>query len=70
MSGKPIVTERRVVKIGRSFYISLPPEWLETIGKEIETLLVIADKDIRIVNPEHRDEVYEEVSKIVREAKI
>lgn len=73
---KPIMDFKRILKIGRSYYISIPKEWLEAHdielpGKDTHTeLLMVADKDIRIVNPEHVADVYKEVSKVVKGAKV
>lgn len=64
---------RKILKIGSSYYISIPKEWCESHGLNLERMdkiLIIADKDIRIVNPEHEDEVYEEVSKLAKKVKI
>ena len=69
----PLIEMRRVVKLGKSYYISIPKEWYEAHGLDLEKvskILIIADKDIRIVNPEHEEEVYKEVSKIAKKAKI
>ena len=69
----PYIKDRKCVKIGGSLYISIPKEWLEANNlKEanIEKLLVIANKDIRIVNPERREEVYIKVTKMVEEAEV
>jgi len=71
----PIVELRRVRRQGGSYYISLPPEWFKFHGiklpnKDHETvLLVAADTDIRIINPDKHKEVYEIVSKIVQKGK-
>lgn len=68
----PIVEKRKVLRIGGASYISIPPEWFKAHNLKPEDLelLLVADKDIRIVNPEHEKEVYDEVSKITRKAKI
>ena len=69
----PIVGKRKIIKLSKAYYISIPKEWFEAQGidpEEIKELLIVADKDIRVVNPEHEKEVYEEVSKIARKVKI
>jgi len=69
---KPIVKYRKVVRQGGSHYISIPPGWFEAHGIDPEhlDLLVVANTDIRIVNPEHEAEVYETVSKMAKKANI
>jgi len=68
----PIVLKRKVVKIGNSRYINIPPEWFKAHGLNPNglELVIVADKDIRIVNPEHEAEVYREVTKIARGIKV
>jgi len=69
----PIVSKRKIVKAGGAYYISIPKEWFEVHGIDPEALrklLIIADKDIRIVNPEHEVEVYEEITKIAKKVKL
>jgi len=71
----PIVELRKVRRQGGSYYISLPPEWFKYHGirlpdKNQETeLLVAADADIRIINPDKHKEVYDTVAKIVKKGK-
>ena len=62
---RPIVGHRKVLKLGGSRVITIPLEWFEAHGLNPDDLklLMVADMDIRIVNPEHEEEVYEEVSK-------
>ncbi len=69
---KPIVEHRKVVKQGGSRYIGIPLEWFEAnnIDPNNLKLLIVANKDIRIVNPDNEAEVYAEISRITREAKI
>lgn len=69
---KPIIKHRRVIKVGRSRYISIPPQWFKAhdIDPDELELLMIVDKDIRIVNPEHEAEVYDNVTKIARGVKV
>lgn len=67
---KPIVEHRKVVKQGGSRYIALPLKWFEAhnLNPDNLELLMIVDKDIRIVNPSNEAEVYDEISRITREA--
>ncbi|MGQ9571047.1 MAG: AbrB/MazE/SpoVT family DNA-binding domain-containing protein [Thermodesulfovibrionales bacterium] len=46
----PIVVTRKVIKSGRSFYISIPPAWLKkhNIGKG-DALPIVADTLLKIV---------------------
>jgi len=68
---KPIVEHRKVVKQGGSRYIAIPLEWFEAnnLNPDNLELLMVANKDIRIVNPDHEAEVYAEISRITKEAK-
>ena len=68
---KPLVLHRKIVKQGNSYYISIPIDWLEShrINPESAELLIVADQDILIVNPRREKDVYEEVTKLVREGK-
>lgn len=69
---KPIVKHQKVVKLGGSRVITLPPEWFEANGLDPDNLelLMVANKDIRIVNPDHEAEVYEEISRITKDVKV
>jgi len=62
---------QKVVKQGGSRYIAISPEWFEVNGLNPDNLelLIVAAKDIRIVNPDNEAEVYTEISRIIREAK-
>lgn len=67
------VGRRRLVKAGSAYYISVPAEWFEVHGldpEKLKELLVVADKDIRIVNPEHEKHIYIEVSRLVKQTKL
>ena len=68
---KPIIRHRKVVKQGGSHYIALPPALFEAHGLNPNDLdfLIVANKDIRIVNPEHEEQVYREVTKITRDVR-
>ena len=68
---EPIIRRRKVVSQGGSHYIAIPPAWFEAhdlIPGDLN-LLIVANKDIRIVNPEHDAEVYEDVTKIARDVR-
>lgn len=46
--------QRNIVRIGKTYYISLPKKWLLTnkiIARKIKSLLVLEGADITIVNP-------------------
>ena len=69
----PIVVPQKLHAIGSSYAIIIPKKWFTVHNldpKELNELLLVLDKDIRIVNPEHEAEVYEEVSRLAKEAKI
>ena len=73
--GIPFIKHQRVHKIGRSYYILLPKEWLKShdiLPSEDEKLklLMVANRDIRIVNPNHTKEVYDHITKVVKDVKI
>jgi len=65
---KPIIRHRKVVSQGGSHYIAIPPDWFDAHGLDPDDLelLLVANKDIRIVNPVHEEEVYKEVTEIAR----
>lgn len=68
----PIVGRRRLHKIGGSYAITIPAGWFEAHGfkeGDIDNLLVVANTDIRIVNPVHERAVYDEVTKIARDVR-
>jgi len=67
------VKPRRVLKIGRSRYVAIPLEWIRAhklSEKDLSDLLVVADKDIRIVHPDNRKKVYKEIAAIVKGTEI
>ena len=69
----PIVEPRKIHKVGRAIMISLPKEWFKAHNidpDKVEELIVVANRDIRIVNPQDADEVYKEISEMVRRAKL
>lgn len=69
----PYVNKQSIKKIGGSTYILVPPEWLkgnDIDPEKIKELLVVADKDMRVVNPTHENEIYEEVTGITKKVKI
>jgi len=69
----PIVKHTKLNAHGSSYTIVIPKAWLEVHGidpEKTDKLLIVANMDIRIVNPNHEDKVYEEVSKITGNAKI
>lgn len=66
---KPIVGHRKIVKQGGTYYISLPPGWMESSDidpKKIKKLLTIANADIRIVNPVNEGKIYDEIERLVK----
>lgn len=69
---KPVIEHRKVFKLGASRCISIPPEWFKSHGIDPDNLrlLVVANRDIRIVNPEDEAKVYDEVSRIVKNAEL
>ena len=90
MPGKPvpIIERKKIFKIGNSVALFLPLEWFRAHGwgttpeEIIENLkksgkievLILGDKDLRIVNPDHEarvlTEMYSEVSEKVKNAEI
>ncbi len=72
--GTPFIKHQRVHKIGQSYYILLPKEWLKNYNilpseDEKLKLLMVATRDIRIVNPNHAEEVYDNITKVVQGVK-
>jgi hypothetical protein len=68
----PYVNKQSVIKIGGSTYILLPPEWFkanEIDPEKVKELLLIADKDMRIVNPKHEKDIYDEVTKMTKKGR-
>ena len=67
---KPIISERQIIKIGNTFYISLPKEWLQSNGiNKGDLLFTIAqtiDSDLRIINPKNEAGIYNDISKAIR----
>lgn len=70
-TSKTILGRRKVIKQGGSRYISLPLRWfrINSLNPDKLKLLIIANKDICIVNPDHEAEVYDEISRITKEVK-
>lgn len=69
MKSIPIVSRRKVARQGGSILISIPKDWFEAHGidmKKIRFLLMVANSDIRIVNPKKEKEIANEVSKLVK----
>lgn len=68
---RPLMKHRKVLKLGGSRVITIPPEWFEAHGLDPDDLelLMVADTDIRIVNPINEEQVYDEVSKTTRRIK-
>ena len=45
-----VITLRKIVKVGDSFYVSIPKEWLEKHDlKERDVVLLMADEIIKII---------------------
>lgn len=56
---------------GSSHVMVIPKAWFKVHGidpEKTKELLIVANRDIRIVNPDHEDKVYDEVSKITKDA--
>lgn len=67
-TARPIVKHRKVLKLGGSRVITIPPEWFEAHGLDPDDLelLMVADMDIRIINPCNEGGVYDDVTKTVK----
>lgn len=66
----PIMKMQKLHHPGSSYSIIIPREWFEAHDidpKKIKTLLLIANEDIRIINPTHEAQIYDEITKIVHE---
>ena len=52
MSRKLVALKRKVVKIGGSYYVALPPEWIKKHGiKNGTEIVVVADALATIIPP-------------------
>lgn len=68
--GNPLVKMQKLHCQGASYTMVIPKVWLDAHGidpEKTKQLLIVANRDIRIVNPNHEQEVYREVSKIVKD---
>jgi bifunctional DNA-binding transcriptional regulator/antitoxin component of YhaV-PrlF toxin-antitoxin module len=66
----PIMKMQKLHHPGSSYSIIIPKEWFVTHNidpKKIKNLLLIANKDIRIINPAHEAQIYDEITKITHE---
>lgn len=69
----PIVDKRRLHKIGSAYAMFIPLKWFRAHNlnpDEIQGLLITGDLDIRIVNPLHEREVYDQISGVTKNAEV
>ena len=69
---RPIIGHRALYKLGRSYAITIPSAWFKAHNidpNELSQLLLVANHDIRVVNPDHDAEVYDEVTRIARDVR-
>lgn len=67
-----IIEKRRLIRLGATYYISIPKDWFKVHKIDpdaINKLLMVVGKDIKIVNPDHEQEVYEDMSKIAKQVR-
>jgi len=58
-----ILSKRKIVKIGSSYFISLPIKWVEKYGlKEGDIIQIIISSNIIILNPNRAEKVIEKVA--------
>lgn len=60
---------QKIHPLGSSYAMIIPKAWFNAHGlkpEDIKELLIVADLDIRIVNPSHEEKVYKEVSEITK----
>lgn len=62
----PIIVKRKIVKLGDSLCISLPPDWLRQndLDKGDEVFL-LSNHDVRVLSPNSKVKVYQQISKLV-----
>lgn len=75
MEGQAIIKRRKIIKVGDSYAVTLPPEWIKQYNLETEgEVLILADKDLRICSPKEKERIekylYKRVSELVKEAEI
>lgn len=69
LSGGGVMMTRKVMKIGGSRAIALPPAWMERHGIEDGAeVMIAAASDIRICAPGKSKEIYDKITQVVKEA--
>lgn len=66
---RPIMMSKKIMKVGGSKVIVIPPEWLEQHNlQEGDEVTLVANCDIRICAPDKSEKVYDQITDIVNEA--
>jgi len=66
-----VVRKQRIHPFGASWLIAIPKLWFKSHGIDPEKtreLVVIADQDVRIVNPKYETEVHKDIHRLVERA--
>ena len=66
-----LIRRYKLQNTGTAYTIVVPSEWLKAHNidlDKIKGLLLVCNKDIRIVNPNYEDDVHEDVHKMVQKA--
>jgi hypothetical protein len=66
MTQEPVVNKRRLRKVGGSRYVLVPQSWLQQHGNP-EEVIILADKDMKVLPPSEGARIYKKVSEIVAE---
>jgi len=68
MAEKKIFSDtRKLIQVGDSYMIAIPPVWLKQHGLEKgDEVLIVANADLKILSPKSRDEYYKKISKFVQ----
>lgn len=64
-----ITQRRKLLKVGNSYAVSIPPGWLKTHDidpEEIEDLVILANDDIKILNPESEPEAMKKFRELMK----
>lgn len=63
-----IAGRRKLLRVGNSYAVSIPTDWLDAHDlepEEIEDLTVIANDDVKILNPESESELMKKFEELM-----
>lgn len=64
MTTEPIVSKRKLRSVGASKYVLVPKKWLVQHGNP-ESVIIVANRDMKVLSPESAERVYKKVTEIV-----